>query len=112
GVLTFAAGTGIAIAVSDGDSAGVETVYLQTLNSGRLTVGDTAALTSVVGNGTSAVALSGTVAALNRALDGLRYTPPAGVSSDWLSVLIDDGGNSGGPAQTAAAGVGITIGGA
>jgi PKD repeat protein len=109
-VLTFAVGHGNGISVADGDSGGgVETVYLQTLN-GRLTVGDSAPLISVVGNGTSAVALTGTLAALNQALDGLQDTPPARAASDWLSVLIDDRGNSGGPARTASAGVGIAIG--
>jgi hypothetical protein len=118
-VLTFAEGRGNRIAVSDGDSSGgIETVYLQMLSGselasgGRLTLGDTTVLTQLAGNGTSSVALSGTVAALNRALDGLQYTPPAGVGggSDWLSLLIDDHGNTGGPPQTASTGVGITIG--
>jgi hypothetical protein len=36
-------------------------------------------------------------------------TAAAGADADWLSVLIDDNGNSGGPAQTASAGVGISI---
>jgi hypothetical protein len=57
------------------------------------------------------MALTGTVTALNRALDGLRYAAPVGAASDCLSVIIDDHGNRGGPAQTASAGVGITIGG-
>jgi hypothetical protein len=109
-VLVFAQGTNNAIVVADGDSAGgIETVYLQSQNDGLFAVAASPFLTSVVGNGTSFLALSGTVAALNRALDGLQYAPLSGATSDWLSVLIDDNGNSGGPAQTASAGIGIVI---
>jgi hypothetical protein len=113
-VLTFAQGTGNAITVADGDSAGgSEAVYLQTVNGGRLTIADTPGVTVASGaNDSAGMGLTGTVAALNRALDGLRYAPPAGVTSNTLDVLINDNGNSGGPARTASAGVSITIGGA
>ena len=51
---------------------------------------------SVMGNGSSAVTLTGTVADINRALAGLTYTPNAGfVGSDSLTVRVDDRGNIG-----------------
>jgi hypothetical protein len=36
-------------------------------------------------------------------------TVAAGADTDWLRVVINDNGNSGGPAQTASAGVGVSI---
>jgi hypothetical protein len=108
-VLVFSEANSNAIHIADGDANGsIETVTLQVL-SGRLAVGNTAGLASVSGNGTSSLTLTGTVAALNAALDGLELAPPAGVSSDWLSILVSDPGTSGGPPRSSSAGLPITV---
>src|SRR5207253_9429583 len=56
---------------------------------------NTAALASLSGNGTNLLTMSGTIAALNAALDGLEYQAPAGTTSDYLNVLISARGQSG-----------------
>jgi hypothetical protein len=110
GVLNFTLASGNAIRAADADSAGgLETIFLQTLHGGRLAVDNTVSSTSVAGNGTSSLALNGSVGALNQLLDGLRFAPAAGTSSDFLSVFITDNGNTGGAAMGFSAGVSIGV---
>jgi large repetitive protein len=115
-VLEFSQAGGNAVRVADGDANGsTETIFLQVLY-GTLAVGNTAALSSASGNGTSLLILSGTVPNLNAALDGLRYlyAPPAdspsgdgNINSDYLSILISD--NAPVTDNSASAGVQISI---
>ena len=57
-------------------------------------------LTSVSGSGTNVLQLAGSVTALNSALQGLTFTPQAGVTGlTALTVATSDAGNTGGPAQ-------------
>ena len=97
----FSSAGGNAITVSDVDASELE-VSLSVAN-GTLTLGSTAGLGSVVGNGTSNVTLMGPTAAINQALDGLAYRPnPDFNGIDSLNVVPDDDGSSGlgGPLQT------------
>jgi VCBS repeat-containing protein len=98
--LTFSSGNGNAISVSDADAGGgIESITLSALH-GALTLGTTANLASVAGDGTANVSLSGTLGNLNAALSGLTYRGAADFNgSDTLSITTDDGGNtgSGGP---------------
>jgi hypothetical protein len=116
-VLVFSEANSNAIHIADGAANGnIDTVSLQVLRdaqgrnpAGRLAVGNTASLASIGGNGSSSLALTGTVAALNTALDGLEFAPSAGVSFDWLSILVSDPGANGGPPRGSSAGLPITI---
>jgi hypothetical protein len=110
--LVFSNGNGNAVTVSDVDAgAGALSVTL-TASNGTLTLGSVvpAGLT-VSGQGTSAVALAGTLADVNTALDGLTFTPmPGYTGTASLQIATDDQGNVGvGGPWTATSSVGITV---
>ena len=65
-----------AITVTPSQAGDPLTLVLET-TSGTLTLDGTAGLSSVSGNGTNDVTLSGTADQINAALDGLVYTSPA-----------------------------------
>ena len=92
--------------------AGNETVTLS-VASGALTLNGTAGLAFTVGDGTanSTMTFSGTVAAINAALNGLGYQGNLNFNgSDTLNITTNDNGNTGsGGAQTDADSVTITI---
>jgi hypothetical protein len=85
-VLVFSESNGNAIQVADGDSNGATEVLALEVANGRLAVGNTAGLAYFSGNGTHLLSMTGTLKALNAALDGLEYAPAPGASSDFLSV--------------------------
>jgi VCBS repeat-containing protein len=94
--LTFSSGNGNAISVSDVDERPgfPESVTLQ-VQHGTLTLGSTAGLQSFIDN-SSLVVLSGSLASLNNALQGLTYKPTADYNGpDSLSVMTGDNGNTG-----------------
>ncbi len=63
---------------------------------GTVTLGDTAGLASVTGDGTGTVVITGTVSAINNAINQLTYTPDAGFNgADTLTLTASDLGNSG-----------------
>lgn len=102
GTLIFSLAAGNPIRVTDLDAgAGVISVSLS-VTGGTLTLGGTAGLASVAGNGTAAITLTGTLDAINAALDGLAFAAPAGVNGTIvLSITSNDQGNTGldGPKQ-------------
>ncbi|MDO9368144.1 MAG: tandem-95 repeat protein [Sphingopyxis sp.] len=75
--LIFAAATGNAIRISDPEG-GIQIVTLNATN-GSLTLSGTAGLTFTQGDGTAdgTMTFSGTIAAINAALEGARYVPVA-----------------------------------
>ncbi len=93
--LTFSTGNGNAITISDVDiGSGDETVTL-TVTGGTLALGSTAGLTSFTNNAAS-ITLTGTVANVNAALNGLTYTGNLNFSgADSLLVSTNDNGNTG-----------------
>jgi hypothetical protein len=95
GTLTFSSGTGNAITISDFDvGSGNETVTLS-VSGGTLALGSTAGLASFTNNAGS-IALTGTVANVNAAMDGLTYTGNLNFhGSDTLIVSTNDNGNTG-----------------
>jgi hypothetical protein len=95
GTLTFSSGTGNAITISDVDvSSGNETVTL-TVTGGTLALGSTAGLASFTNNAAS-ITLTGTVANVNAALNGLTYTGNLNFNgADTLVVSTNDNGNTG-----------------
>jgi hypothetical protein len=93
--ITFSAGSGNAITVSDIDADGGDEKVTLSVNQGTLALGSTNNLT-VTGNGSASVTLMGTIADLNAGMDGLKYTPNANYNgTDTLTVLTDDQGNTG-----------------
>ena len=93
--LTFSTGNGNAITISDVDiGSGDETVTL-TVTGGTLALGSTAGLTSFTNNAAS-ITLTGTVANINAALNGLTYTGNLNFNgADSLVVSTSDNGNTG-----------------
>jgi predicted outer membrane repeat protein len=98
--LVFNAANSNAIVVGDIDAAtdGAAdplSVKLE-VSSGSLTLGSVAGLGSVSGNATNLVTLTGSIAELNAALEGLTYQPAADFNgSDTLNITVNDQGNSG-----------------
>ena len=94
--LTFSGGT--LISVTDPDAgAGTITVTLSVVN-GQLTVGGNAGLVFSVGDGTddTTMTFSGTLAAINNALNGLLYETTLDFNgSDTLTIVTNDNGNTG-----------------
>ncbi len=100
-----------AITVGDIDANGVPDQVTLLASNGTLTLGSTTGLTSVTGNGTGTVVLSGSIANLNAALNGLTYAANTGFSGpDSLQVSIYNNGHTGtGGPQTTNATLGITV---
>lgn len=92
-----------AIHISDVDAGtGILRLSLATgaLANGSLTLADPGGLSSLIGNGTDQVVATGTLSALNAALNGpsgsLTYTPVVGTSAlRTISITTDDQGNTG-----------------
>src|SRR5947209_5966711 len=94
--LTFSSGAGNAITISDVDvGAGNETVTL-TVTSGTLSLGSTAGLVPGFTNNAASITLSGTVANINAAMNGLTYHGNLNFNgADSLVVSTNDNGNTG-----------------
>jgi hypothetical protein len=102
----FSAAGGTAIAVQDLDGGLVQVTL--SMSAGTLTLGATAGLTFLTGDGSAdtAMTFSGSVADVNAALDGL-LAKPDGLEST-LSIEISDLGNTGaGGAQLASGAIGV-----
>ena len=110
GSFDFNAGNHNAISIADVDALGEDETVTLTVGHGVLTLASTAGL-SVTGDGTGSVNLTGTVANINAALDGLSYSPEQDFNgADTLTITADDNGNSGaGGSQTATASVPINV---
>ena len=111
--LIFSGAGGNLITISDSD-AGAGTLEITLLVSqGTLSLGSASGLTFSTGDGVSDATLvfSGTVADLNTALDGLRFSAGADYAGAvTLQISVDDLGNTGsGGALTANATVNITV---
>jgi hypothetical protein len=75
--LVFSTGNGNAISIADPDAGGNPVQETLTATNGTLTLGSTAGLSFSVGTGTnnSTMTFTGTIAAINTALQGLTYRP-------------------------------------
>jgi hypothetical protein len=107
GSLVFSSTNGNAISVAD-SSAGSNTDSLTlAVSHGTLTLASTSGLTITAGaNGSSSVTMTGTIANLDAALNGLTYRPTSGYSgADSLSISIADSADS----LSAAGSVGLTV---
>jgi VCBS repeat-containing protein len=99
--LVFNNANGNALSVSDVDAgAGDLTVNLVT-TAGNITLGTTAGLTSFSGNGSGNVMATGTIAALNTALQGTTFTPTLNLSgAQTITMSTTDNGNTPAPPAT------------
>ena len=95
--LTFSTSNGNAITVTDPFSAGNPDSLTLSVPHGTLTLSTTNGVSFVSGaNGSSAFTVSGTVAKLNAALNGLIYQPTSNFAgSDTISVSATDSGLAG-----------------
>jgi hypothetical protein len=87
-----------AISISDVDANGNNETVTLSVASGALTLNGTAGLSFTVGDGTadSTMTFSGTVAAINTALNGLIYRGNLNFNGpDSLSITTNDNGNTG-----------------
>jgi hypothetical protein len=96
----FNVANGNVISISDVDAATGDVRTTLTVLNGSLRAGGTpaqqAALTSLTGNNTGTLVLTGTVSEVNAVLLGLLYTPNANFNgTDTLRVVTNDLGNTG-----------------
>jgi hypothetical protein len=94
--LTFSTNAGNAITISDVDvGSGNETVTL-TVASGTLALGSHAGLVSFSPDNAASITLTGTIANINAAMNGLTYTGNLDFNGqDTLKIATSDNGNTG-----------------
>ena len=94
--LTFSTGNGNAITISDVDvGSGNETVTLTVAN-GTLALGSHAGLVSFSPDNAASITLTGTIANIDNALNGLTYTGNLNFNgTETLTVSTNDNGNTG-----------------
>ena len=96
--LVFFSGNSNLISISDADAAGNPEAVTLTVTHGVLTLSGTTGLSFISGDGTADVTMSftGTVAAINAALNSMTYTPDANFNGNAsLQIVTNDQGNSG-----------------
>ncbi|HEX3144537.1 MAG TPA: Calx-beta domain-containing protein, partial [Pyrinomonadaceae bacterium] len=96
--LTFSTANANAISIGDIDAGGGAMRETLTATNGTITLGSTAGLAFTVGNGTanSTMTFTGTIAAVNTALQGMTFTPTSGFSgAATLTIVTNDQGNTG-----------------
>jgi hypothetical protein len=99
--LVFEAASGNAITISDPDAGGADLQVTLTATNGILTLGNTAGLTTLSGDGTANVTMTGTIGDINAALEGMSFDPtPAYVGAASVQIDTDDQGATPAPAQS------------
>lgn len=109
----FSTSTGNAVAVSDPDAGALPIQLTLEASGGSVSLSQTTGLTFLVGDGTAdgRIVVTGTVADIDAALDGLQFQPTAHTSgSAVLTITVDDLGHTGfdGP-KTTTVSVPITV---
>jgi VCBS repeat-containing protein len=93
--LVFSTANGNAVSIADVDAGSGNLRVTLSTNDGALTLASTSGLT-VSGNGTGSVVVTGSLAAINSALDGLSFAPTADFNgATSITITTDDKGNSG-----------------
>jgi len=90
--LIFSSGNGNAITVTDFDagSSDIQVDLSVPVGEGTLTLATTAGLTSVIGNGTNAIQMTGPISDINAAMDGLDYSPPVDFTAGTTFTIISN----------------------
>ena len=101
-ILTFSSGGGNAISISDVDAGGGDMAVTLNATNGTLTLSGIAGLAFTTGDGTddASMVFTGTIAAINTALEGMTFDPtPEYNGAASVQIITDDQGNtgSGGP---------------
>jgi hypothetical protein len=99
--------SGSAISLTDAAASGSSDSLTLAVQQGTLTLGSTTGLTFSTGsNGSSSITVTGTLANLNAAVQGLVYTPNTGFyGSDSLQLAVYDSGDR----QSGSLAVGLTV---
>jgi hypothetical protein len=96
--ITFSAGNSSLISICDPDAGMSPLAITLNADNGTITLAGTAGLTFSDGDGTAdeSITFTGSLAAINAALNGLTYTPETGYHGlGTLTVWADDQGNTG-----------------
>ena len=94
--LTFSSAGGNAITIGDVDANGAEVALTIQVNDGVVSLGSTAGISNLMGDGTGSITLTGTIADINLALEGLTYDSDENFDgTDQLTITVDDQGNTG-----------------
>ena len=96
--LVFSSGNGNQISVADSDAGANPIKITLTATNGTLTLSTTAGLSFITGDGTADATMmfTGTLAAVNTALNGMSFTGTANFSgAASLQIVSDDQGNTG-----------------
>ncbi len=104
GGLIFSTGNGNAVTISDVDAGTADVQVTLTTTGGTLTLNPMATgdLTTVNGDGTGSVTAIGTVAEINAALSGLRFTPTLNSNgATSIGIAVSDLGNTAHPDNAA-----------
>ncbi len=113
GMLLFSASTGTAITISDDDAGGAAIEVTLTASNGTVNLASSAGLTFTLGDGTddASMTFTGTIAAINTALEGMTFVATPGFTgAASLQVATDDLGNTGpGGAQSDSDLIAITV---
>ena len=110
--LVFASANGNALSIADSDDPNATVEVTLVTSQGDLTLGSTTGLTFTTGDGTqdASMTFTGTIAAINTALDGLQLvTGNSFQGNASLTLSVNDLGNTGGPALTTASVIAITV---
>ena len=111
--ITFSLGNGNLISISDPDAGSADVEVTLSMTNGTISLNGTVGLTFSVGDGVSdaSMTFTGTMAAINTALNGLIYAPTAEYNgADTITLITNDLGNTGsGGALSDTDNIGITI---
>ncbi|MFW6153899.1 MAG: beta strand repeat-containing protein, partial [Planctomycetota bacterium] len=95
GSFTFEAANSNAVTVADADAAADLSMSLAATK-GTLTLGGTAGLANLAGDGTATVSFDGTAAEINAALEGLTYAGDLDAEgAETITVTLNDNGSAG-----------------
>ena len=96
GSLTFSSATGNAISIADPDAGNNPLAVTLTVSGGTMTLANTS-VTFYNGDGVNdnVIVFGGTAAAINAALNGLRFTPPGTAQAVTLTITTSDLGFTG-----------------
>jgi len=95
--VTFSSGAGTQVSLVDNDSASSSIQAEVSVSNGIVTLASTTGLTFTVGaNASASMTVTGTLANINTALNGMVYTPTLNYNgADTLTVNVSDLGNTG-----------------
>jgi CSLREA domain-containing protein len=111
--ITLGSSTGNPVSIADADALSAPVRVTLSVGNGVLTLASTIGLIFHTGDGTAdgAIDITGTVADINAALDGMVFTPSTSFNGNgWLQIDVSDQGNSGtGGALTASQSLVIVV---